>query len=209
MMLTISQWSLQKIVYPDHMLHFSKSHQEYLFQTCLREGTHEIPEIKRQAFTVHKVFKQTLQKDKFFHTWWWAGAILSVLIGHPEPLIKQTLLICWQQALLFPKDKGRRKFGAQSFPSFLFRRKNCLGFQHPSNVSSIKYSNIILLVIADSWKSKPTVVLSHIITHVKLSHSNVHFEKFRHISYFIFSPRSWTRRTSCMLDKCSITELNP
>lgn len=51
------------------MLHFSKSHQGYLFQTCLREGTHKLlvfSEIKRQAFTVHKVLKQTLQKDKFF-----------------------------------------------------------------------------------------------------------------------------------------------
>lgn len=53
MMLTISQWSLQKIVYPDYMLHFSKSHQGYLFQTCLREGTHKLlvfSEISPQGF---------------------------------------------------------------------------------------------------------------------------------------------------------------
>lgn len=88
-------------------------------------------------------FQANSSKGQIFHTWWWAGAILSGLIGHPEPLIKQTLLICWQQVLLFPKDKGRRKFGAQSFRSFLLRRKKLSRFQLPSNVSPIKYRNTL------------------------------------------------------------------
>lgn len=147
MMPTISQWSLQKIVYPNHMLHFSKSHQGYLFQTCLRKGTHEIPEIKRQAFTVHKDLKQTLQKDKFFHTWWWAGAILSGLIGHPES--NTAHLLATSTAL--SKREGKKKVWCPIISQFpTQKKKNCLGFD--SHQMSHQLNIVILLVIADSWK---------------------------------------------------------
>lgn len=48
------------------------------------------------------------------------------------------------------KRQGKKKFGAQSFPSFLLRRKKLSRFQLPSNVSSIKYSN----TLSYSWQLK-------------------------------------------------------
>lgn len=147
MMLTISQWSLQKIVYPDYMLHFSKSHQGYLFQTCLREGAHKLvfSEIspqgfqanssKRTNFSTHDDEQGQYCQDQLVIQSLWSSKHCSS---------------AGNEYCSFQKRREEESLVPNHFSVSYSEEKKLSRFQLPSNVSSI---NIVILsnTLSYSW----------------------------------------------------------